>query len=176
MYFFFSISSAVRMCYGHVLLTIFRTVILGNFLVSITNNSKLNHNTSRCEMTFNLLGKKKQMRSKERPTQQGSKSTNKTIYLTLLVFLFFFLSKCRSWAVWIWKLTRGVEDGTRNRRRKRRKKRRFQRQLKTRNEDKKMGTEHAKHIRSARKFFYTTCSNTHTHVHIYIHKFAARGI
>lgn len=36
------------------------------------------------------------------------------------------------------------------------KKRRFQRQLKTRNEDKKMSTEHARHIRSARKFLYPT--------------------
>ena len=128
-------------------------------------------------MSYNVLRKKKQI-SKERPTQQGLKSTNKNIYLTLHVFLFSFLSKCRSWAVWIWKLTRGVEDGTRNRRRKRRKKRRFQRQLKTRNEEKKMGTEHAEHIRSSGKFLLQSMHKlTHTHITVwYIHKFAARGI
>ena len=43
------------------------------------------------------------------------------------------------------------------------KKRRFQRQLKTRNEDKKMSTEHARHIRSARKFLYPTYERTHIH-------------
>ena len=113
-------------------------------------------------MSYNVLRKKKQI-SKERPTQQGLKSTNKNIYLTLHVFLFSFLSKCRSWAVWIWKLTREVEDETRNRRRKRRKKKRFQRQLKTRNEDKKMGTEHAMHGRKCKKLF--AIHNIHTCTH-----------
>ena len=101
--------------------------------------------------------------SNERPTQQGSKFTNK-IYLTLVFsFLLLLLLKCRSWAVWIWKLTREVEDETRNRRRKRRKKKRFQRQLKTRNEDKKMGTEHAMHGRKCKKLF--AIHNIHTCTH-----------
>ena len=116
-------------------------------------------------MSYNVLRKKKQI-SKERPTQQGLKSTNKNIYLTLHVFLFSFLSKCRSWAVWIWKLTREVEDETRNRRRKRRKKKRFQRQLKTRNEDKKMGREHAKHGRKCKKLFVVHNIHTYTHSQI----------
>ena len=42
------------------------------------------------------------------------------------------------------------------------KKKRFQRQLKTRNEDKKMGTEHAKHGKEVQEIFRCT---QHTYIH-----------
>ena len=44
------------------------------------------------------------------------------------------------------------------------KKKRFQRQLKTRNEDKKMGTEHAKHGKEVQEIFRCT---QHTYIHTF---------